>query len=67
MMAGMGAGVYRDLEQAVSIAQVVRQHEPDPQAHDRYREWYRLYREIYQRLNDVWWMRHRILQGWQLA
>jgi erythritol kinase len=67
MMAGVGAGVYRNLEQAVSIAQVVRQHEPDPQAHRLYREWYRLYREIYQRLNDAWWMRHRILQGLQPA
>jgi sugar (pentulose or hexulose) kinase len=62
MMAGIGAGVYPDLKEAVSTARVARRHQPTMEAHRRYRELYALYRELYQRLNDAWWLRHRILQ-----
>jgi sugar (pentulose or hexulose) kinase len=62
MMAGIGAGIYRDLAAAAAIAQVARVHEPDPDAHSLYRALYELYRELYRRLGDVWWLRHRILE-----
>ena len=65
MMAGIGAGIYRDVEEAASIAQVARRHEPDPEAHRRYRELYALYRQLYRQLGDAWWQRHRILQQFQ--
>jgi sugar (pentulose or hexulose) kinase len=62
MMAGIGAGVYRDVEEAASIARVARSHDPDPEAHSQYRELYTLYRDLYRQLGDAWWLRHRIMQ-----
>jgi sugar (pentulose or hexulose) kinase len=62
MMAGIGAGVYRDLGEAAATVQIVRRHKPDFAAHQRYRALYELYRVIYQQLQDAWWLRHRVLQ-----
>jgi sugar (pentulose or hexulose) kinase len=61
-MAGIGAGVYRDLGEAAATVQIVRRHKPDFAAHQRYRALYELYRVIYQQLQDAWWLRHRVLQ-----
>ena len=62
MMAGIGAGVYGTLDEAVSVARVNRHYSPDPEAHRRYRAQYELYQKLYQQLGETWWLRHRILQ-----
>ncbi len=54
MMAGIGAGVYRNVEDAASIVRVVRYHDPRPEHHHNYRELYTLYRELYRLLGDAW-------------
>jgi sugar (pentulose or hexulose) kinase len=62
MMAGIGAGVYRDLDEAAGAVEIARQYEPDPRAHEIYRELYALYRELYRSLGNAWWTRHHMLQ-----
>lgn len=53
--AGVGAGVYRDIEEGCRTA--VRYHdfviEPDPQNHKRYTEYYELYKQMYVSSKDV--------------
>jgi sugar (pentulose or hexulose) kinase len=62
MMAGIGAGVYRDLDEAAGAVGIARRYEPDPAAHETYRELYALYRELYRSLGSAWWTRHHMLQ-----
>lgn len=51
LLAGVGAGIYRDFAEAVRhTVRIQRVHEPDPAMHRRYMDFYRQYRELYQSL-----------------
>ncbi|HYF92426.1 MAG TPA: FGGY-family carbohydrate kinase [Symbiobacteriaceae bacterium] len=51
VLAGRGVGIYPDLKTPVrSTVTVSHRFEPNPEAHDRYREVYRVYRSIYEHL-----------------
>ena len=53
MLAGIGAGLYRDAEEAVEAAvRVRRRFEPDPERHSRYRTRIAQYGELYPLLRD---------------
>lgn len=63
MVAGVGAGIYSNIEEAAQIAQVARTHEPNAEATAQYRELYRLYVELYTKLGPIWLLRSRILNS----
>ncbi|MBN1418416.1 MAG: hypothetical protein JXP34_06535 [Planctomycetes bacterium] len=53
MLAGLGSGVYRSLEEAIAaLVSIDRVFEPDPRRHEAYLERGRLYREIYPRMKE---------------
>jgi xylulokinase len=53
ILAGMGAGVYQDAEEALGLLRVRRIFEPRPEAMRRYQDLYRRYREIEQRIFGI--------------
>ena len=54
LLAGVGAGVWPDLEAACGVAiEVAQQIEPDPKAVERYAEGYQAYRKIYPALKGI--------------
>ncbi|MBM3333151.1 hypothetical protein FJY63_00655 [Candidatus Sumerlaeota bacterium] len=56
MLAGVATGVYRSIGEAVeSLVKVDRVFEPDPKPHDRYREQFEKYRQVYPALREILW------------
>ena len=54
ILAGVGTGLYKSFEQAVRDTIVItRTHEPDMQAHARYKNNYEIYIELYEKLKDT--------------
>lgn len=53
LLAGVGAGLYRSVEEACDAAiRTVSITEPDPQRHEVYGEYYQIYRSLYQSLKE---------------
>ena len=54
MLAGVGAGIYRDCEDAAArTVQIRRVHEPDPARREAYEAGYRTYRRLYENLKNL--------------
>ena len=54
MLAGVGAGIYRDCEDAAAqTVRIRRVHEPDPARREAYEAGYRTYRRLYENLKDL--------------
>lgn len=54
ILAGVGCGVYKDCEEAVSrIIRITRVHEPDPEAHEVYGKYMELYLRLYNDLRST--------------
>ncbi len=54
ILAGVGTGLYKSFDQAVEDTIVItRTHEPDLQAHARYKNNYEIYLELYEKLKDT--------------
>ena len=55
LLAGMGVGVYEDLESAVDQTSAVdRSFEPRPAKAEQYDRWYDVYKEAYEATFEVW-------------
>ena len=53
ILAGVGAGIYQDFEEAVErTIKVQRTHEPDMKKHETYQRYYDLYLELYEQLEE---------------
>ncbi len=62
ILAGIACGVYWDLDDAMGqVIRIERQHEPNPEATEKYQQIYNLYKKIYGHVMDDWWERHRLL------
>jgi sugar (pentulose or hexulose) kinase len=62
LLAGVGAGVFKSLEQAVkSCVRLERSYEPNLEYTNTYTELYKLYRHLYQNAGAAWSLRHEIL------
>lgn len=54
ILAGVGTGVYKDFDDAVSqTVKVTRRHEPDMEKHQAYRENYKVYLALYENLKEL--------------
>ncbi len=54
ILAGVGTGLYKSFEQAVEDTIVItRTHQPDMQAHARYKNNYEIFIELYEKLKDT--------------
>jgi xylulokinase len=54
ILAGVGAGIYKDCEQALEASQASEQnYEPDPEKHKIYERYYSIYLELYDKLKDT--------------
>jgi xylulokinase len=64
ILAGVATGVLPGFEVAQEWAEYVEPMEPDPENHERYMEYHRLYRRLYQHLagdfQELAWIRDRI-------
>jgi L-xylulokinase len=55
LCAGVGAGVYASLEEAVEQSvRIIRTHLPDPAGHARLNQSYSIYMDIIRALDPVW-------------
>lgn len=64
LVAGMGVGVYAGPADAISQAVRLKgEHRPDPVTHDRYRQYFAIYRRIQTALVDANHELHRLTQG----
>lgn len=62
LVAGVVAGIYADIEGAVAqTVKAERRYAPDLEKTRRYREFYQLYRSLYQHLWDDWDLRQQLL------
>lgn len=62
LLAGVGAGVFENLEQAVNqCVHVERSYEPNLKNSEKYREIYMLYKHLYTNAFESWQLRHEIL------
>lgn len=52
-VAGMGVGLFRDWAEIEAFAGPAYWNQPDPEAHQRYQEAYRLYRDLYETLKAL--------------
>jgi xylulokinase len=52
-VAGMAVGLFRDWAEIEAFAGQALRNEPDPKAHARYQEAYRLYRQLYEALKPL--------------
>ena len=53
ILAGVGIGAYKSFEEAAErTIKITRIHEPDMKAHDRYKKYYEIYLELYEKLKD---------------
>lgn len=54
ILAGIGTGLYKSFEAAASqTVEVTRRHEPNPGNHLKYKQYYAIYRELYEQLKDT--------------
>ena len=54
ILAGVGTGIYRDYEEAVSLTvHETRRHEPNPENMKIYDDVYRKYLQLYDHLKDM--------------
>ena len=54
ILAGVGTGVYKDFEDAVSqTVRVTRHHEPDMKNHEAYKDNYKIYLALYENLKEL--------------
>lgn len=54
ILAGVGTGIYRDFDEAVSLTvRTRRRHEPDPQNREIYEKNYHIYLRLYEQLKDL--------------
>lgn len=61
LLAGIGVGVYRDFAEAVArTVRVQRTHVPSPENNKLYRQYYDLYRRLYEALKDCCVRLHEI-------
>jgi sugar (pentulose or hexulose) kinase len=62
LLAGVGAGVFESLGQAVKeCVRVTRSYEPNLENTKAYTELYKLYRHLYQNATEAWLLRQNIL------
>ncbi|MFO7322385.1 MAG: FGGY-family carbohydrate kinase [Chloroflexota bacterium] len=62
VLAGVASGVYSSVEDAMrQVIHVTREHQPNPEAHEKYLKVYQLYRRIYEHVMDDWWERYHLL------
>jgi sugar (pentulose or hexulose) kinase len=62
LLAGVGAGIFESLEQAVKeCVRIERSYEPNLENTNVYTELYKLYRHLYQHATDAWSLRQEIL------
>jgi xylulokinase len=55
ILAGVGVGLYGSAPQAIKeMVKVISENEPDEVKHRRYNDWYKVYRQLYQRLAPVY-------------
>jgi xylulokinase len=55
VLAGVGAGVYDDLESAADhTTSIARNYDPDPERVPQYDEWYWFFRRTYETMFEVW-------------
>lgn len=53
ILAGVGAGVYQNFEEAVEkTIKIQRTHEPDQENHEIYKRYYQLYLKLYEQLEE---------------
>lgn len=66
MLAGIGAGIYSSLDEAVSkMVRIKEVYEPQEESSRVFREMYVLYRQLYLHSRDSWDLRSEILQTLQ--
>lgn len=54
LLAGVGTGLYKDYREAVGrTIKITRIHEPNMEAHELYKKYYKIYLEIYEQLKDT--------------
>ena len=54
VLAGMGAGVFKNFEEAVkNSVRTKRRHRPDMDNHKIYMKYYKIYLELYEKLKDT--------------
>ena len=54
ILAGVGTGIYKNFDEAVkTTVRIQRVHFPNPKNHDIYMGYYKLYRELYEKLKDT--------------
>lgn len=54
LLAGVGVGLYKDFEEAVSeTVKVKKVYQPNPENHKIYEHYYEIYRELYEKLKDT--------------
>lgn len=62
LLAGVGAGIFESLEQAVQVCvRIERNYEPNLKHTNAYTELYKLYRHLYQNAAEAWSLRQNIL------
>jgi xylulokinase len=55
ILAGVGVGLYDSVAQAIKeMVKVIPENEPDEIRHRGYNDWYKVYRQLYQRLAPVY-------------
>ena len=53
LMAGIGAGLYRDFEALGQIIKPARTFTPDPERHEQYKKYRKLYDDLYLATRDL--------------
>lgn len=63
ILAGVGTGQYKNFKEAVGrTVNIVRTHEPDMENHERYKRYYEIYLELYDRLKDTMFKLNRLCE-----
>ena len=63
ILAGVGVGLYDSVPQAIKeMVKIIPKNEPDEVRHRGYNDWYRVYRQLYQRLAPVYKTNAEILR-----
>lgn len=63
LLAGIGSGIYRTLEEAAAQVTIDRVYEPRADVHEAYTRLLTLYRSVATRLAPEWTHRHEVLQA----
>ena len=54
ILAGIATGAYKSYQEAVERnVQILRTHTPDPERHEAYQKYYRIYRALYEQTRDL--------------